>query len=181
MRLFSKRRLRLSGRAAAALVMAAVTLVLAMATLPTLLGYRTLSVHTGSMAPYAPTGSLVLTRPVDVADVAVGDVVLLRRSGDDPTAPVLHRVIDVDRAGGDIVVRTKGDANSAADPEPWTLRGATLTPVLVLPELGFLVALAATPLGWILLVVLPAACLCAATIARIWRAGNPANPVSALA
>lgn len=77
------------------------------------------TVLTGSMAPtYAP-GTLVVVRPVDVADVAVGDVITYQLRSGDPTV-VTHRVVGVGSAlgTGERSLRTQGDANAVADPEP---------------------------------------------------------------
>ena len=62
-------------------------------------GVRLLPVLTGSMAPSAPAGSLVLTVPVAGEGVAVGDVVAFRPRAPNEVVdglPVLHRVVEVE-------------------------------------------------------------------------------------
>lgn len=103
-------------------------------------GVRLLPVLTGSMAPAAPAGSLVLTVPVAGEDVAVGDVLAFRPPApyevlDD--RPVLHRVVEVRTDGDRPWMTTRGDAN--AQPDPWrvALYGADLgRAVLVVPYAG---------------------------------------------
>jgi len=152
----------------------AVALIAAVALAPAL-GYRTLVVQSGSMGRAAPTGSLVLARPLRPADVQVNDVVLLQSTDGATRPPVLHRVIDrrVD-ADGRIVVRTKGDANATADPSSYTLTGTTLSPVLVIPRLGHALGVLRSPVAWYGLVMVPAILLSAGALCRIWAPDGPA-------
>lgn len=138
-----------------------VLIVLALAVAPALIGFNTLVITSGSMGETAPTGSVVVARPVPPADIRVGMVVLLQMEADSSgqPPPVLHRVIEVQRNDGVVTVRTKGDANAAADPEAHEIRGSTFTPVYVLPYVGRAVAVVGTPLGWFAFVLLPATLL----------------------
>ncbi len=80
-------------------------------------------VLTGSMAPRYPVGTLVAVTPVRPGSIRVGDVVMFVPPAPyrTPTGgPVLHRVVSIATApGGQLLVRTKGDANPA--PDPWTV------------------------------------------------------------
>ena len=64
-----------------------------------------------SMAPMLQAGDLVLTRAVDPADIAVGDILRIR-SGEDF---ILHRVVAIREADG-LEFVTRGDANNVDDP-----------------------------------------------------------------
>jgi signal peptidase len=83
-------------------------------------------VLTGSMAPRYPAGTLVAVTPVDPATLHVGDVVMFVPPAPyrTPTGgPVLHRVVDIGPGpDGHLQLRTKGDANAAAD--PWAIDAA---------------------------------------------------------
>lgn len=84
-----------------------------------LTGTRPVVVQSGSMAPTYPMRSVVLTHRVDAGDIRPDDVVAVSLPGG---RRVLHRVLDVARGSdGELVVRTKGDANHSADAEPVTL------------------------------------------------------------
>lgn len=72
-----------------------------------------LEVQGGSMQPAIANGSLLITVPSAAADVRPGDVVSI--VGSDHIR-VTHRVVDV----VDGQVTTRGDANSVADPAPYT-------------------------------------------------------------
>ncbi|MCP5028118.1 MAG: signal peptidase I, partial [Actinomycetia bacterium] len=80
-------------------------------------GYRPVVITTGSMRPTAPPGSLVIAQPV--SDVAIGDVVIMRRDG---RATITHRIVDLERNGaGAPFAITRGDANSEVDSAPYAL------------------------------------------------------------
>jgi signal peptidase len=91
-------------------------------------GYRVIQVSSGSMEPVLGPGDLFVTRPVDIADVEIGDVVLFEQ-GRDTTIPVAHRVHGVINLRTTILdadtgekttqltktLQTKGDANDRPD------------------------------------------------------------------
>jgi len=132
-----------TGRVARALGYGLVLALAAGLTVAGLLGARLLPVLTGSMAPHAPAGSLVLTVPVDGRDVIPGDVVAFRPPAPYETVgnrPVLHRVVGVgEYTNGRTWMTTQGDANPAADPWQVSTRDVTFArAVLVVPHLGWL-------------------------------------------
>lgn len=145
------------------------------------MGYQNLFVRSGSMTGYAPIGSLVVARPLQAAEIKVGDVILIRRQHEGRVmAPVLHRVIERNAdKDGQTVVRTKGDANPDPDPEPYVVREPTITPVVVIPRFGFALAALRTPAGWLGLVVLPAVLLLSMALVNLWS--QPEEPTSAAA
>jgi signal peptidase len=146
--------------------------VLVVAFAPRLWGYRSLVVRSDSMRPAAPVGSVVVARPIQPAQVRVGQLILVprrQRPGNEPLPPLLHRVVAVEHDHAGIVVQTKGDSNPTPDPARTLLRSATVTPVYVVPMVGFIMGFAATPGGWFLIVLLPASLLCATMILGIWR------------
>lgn len=77
-------------------------------------GVQLLEVRGGSMQPTIADRSLLVTVPAIAADVTAGDVVSIL---DDQGRRVTHRVVAVDAAGS---VTTRGDANTIADPQPYT-------------------------------------------------------------
>ena len=134
------------------------------------MGYRTLTVQSGSMTGTADLGSVVVARHISAADVRVGQVILIQRQSQGAALkPVLHRVIER-RAdiSGQIVIRTKGDANPAPDPEQYVLRGSTLTPVVIVPRVGRALAAVQTPVGWFGIVVLPLMVAVSFLLCRLW-------------
>ena len=143
-------------------------------------GGRWFTVETPSMGTAAPVGSLVLTRPVPIDHLRVGDVIAFHP----PTAPretYTHRVVAIlpssvygrnsgsgSGAGSEVRVRTRGDINGADD--PWQLTGTDLIgrAVLLAPGIGYLLTAApvvvlVTALVWVL--------------ARLWVPARARRPV----
>lgn len=85
---------------------------------PRLGGATPYTVLTSSMEPGMPPGTLVVVKPVDPDDLAVGTVITYQlESGE--AAVVTHRVVAVETAiNGEQRFVTQGDANDAPDPEP---------------------------------------------------------------
>ena len=99
-----------------------------------LAGIRSYVVRTASMGTAAPVGTLVVTSPVTVDELRVGDIVTFRPPERDATT-FTHRIVDITAAG----VSTRGDASEVAD--PWLIgdRDIVGRADLVLPGAGWLV------------------------------------------
>ncbi len=135
---------------------------------PHVLGYRTMTMLTGSMAPEINPGDVTIVTPLAISEVTEGMVITYHRPIEDHSL-VTHRVISVETAGdGTVTVQTKGDANQAADPWTATLKGDTAYQVrAVIPELGHLIQALRAPVvtqallygaptllvGWLLLTI----------------------------
>ena len=103
---------------------------------PHLLGYRTSTMLTGSMAPGIEPGDVVVTVPKPATDLEVGDVITYQIPVEDHRVET-HRVTEVKHQGGEVVFRTKGDANDNDDPWTATVQGDTVWQVRgVVPEAG---------------------------------------------
>lgn len=135
--------------------------VLALVLVGHLKHYETLVVLSGSMGRTDPVGSLVVGRPKPAQKVVVGDVILLRQTlPGKPLAPVLHRVVERTETDGQILVRTKGDANESPDPETHVLQGPVITPVFHVARLGYVMSFVRTPTGWATVILLPTLLVC---------------------
>ncbi|WP_456598939.1 signal peptidase I [Blastococcus sp. SYSU DS0616] len=137
---------------------------------PHVLGYRTMTMLTASMAPEIEPGDITIATPIDVTDLTEGMVITYHMPVGDHSL-VTHRVVSVDRAAdGGVIVQTKGDANEAID--PWTagLTGDTVYQVrAVIPEFGHVVQLLRTPvISQVLLYGAPAL-LAGWLLLAIWR------------
>src|SRR3954465_12951536 len=104
---------------------------------PHVLGYRTMTMLTGSMAPEIDPGDVTIVTPLAVSDVTEGMVITYHRPIEDHSL-VTHRVVSVTKApDGSVTVQTKGDANDAVDPWTATLQGDTAYQVrAVIPKIG---------------------------------------------
>ncbi len=116
-------------------------------------GYELRIVQSGSMEPAIKTGALVLVRAED--RYAVGDVITYTESGP-RSLPTTHRIIGDGLVDGEIVYTTQGDANSDPDPNPVALGDVNGRVVLAIPWLGYIIDFARQPLGFALVIGVPA-------------------------
>ena len=149
-------------------VMVAAVLIFALLAIgPHVLGYRTMTMLTASMAPEIDPGDVTIVTPISVSEVTEGMVITYHKPIDDQSL-VTHRVVSVEKANGTVTVQTKGDANEAIDPWTATLEGDTAYEVrAVIPELGHLIQALRAPVvtevllygaptllvGWVLLTI----------------------------
>ena len=81
---------------------------------PRVVGGVPLTILTGSMEPGLPPGTLVVVRPVDPADIRVGDVVTYQIRPGVPGV-ISHRVVGVTVGEAGRTFTLKGDANAEPD------------------------------------------------------------------
>lgn len=94
-------------------------------------------IFTGSMEPAIRVGSIVVIKPFNPESLKEGDIICFKLS--EPTS-ITHRIINITDEG----FITKGDANK--DPDQWIVR---------------------TPIGFILLIIIPATLLIVTEIKNI--------------
>ncbi len=80
-------------------------------------GFMMFRVVTGSMEPTIHVGSLLITREVDISEIALHDIICFRTQEAEIWGKVVtHRVVDlVSMADGSTMLMTKGDANLVSD------------------------------------------------------------------
>ncbi|WP_175477238.1 signal peptidase I [Ruania alba] len=101
-----------------ALALGVVALATFALVIPRLGGGVPLTVLTNSMSPAAPPGTLIVVFPVDVDEIAVGDVITYQIRSGEPEV-ITHRVVGVaspDEDGPRFI--TQGDNNADPDPDP---------------------------------------------------------------
>lgn len=84
------------------------------AAVPAVIGWVPTTVMTGSMMPKIVPGDVVVAMPVDKKDLRAGQVILFQNP-DKPSEDRLHRLRKILDNGE---LRTRGDANPAADSTP---------------------------------------------------------------
>ena len=109
--------------------------MLAIVTLPSVFGYHSLTVVSGSMEPTLGTGSVVIDEVISPLDARPGDIVTFQ----DPLRPrqLTHRLQRMRVEGDTAYMVTRGDANDV--PERWTVQtdGRIGRVVAQLPKLGY--------------------------------------------
>lgn len=139
-------------RFAALVVAIGLAAAIGLAFAPTMFGRQVMVVTTGSMEPWAPVGSIVITRMVDARTVAVGDVITFREAESMPTT---HRVIEItERDATSTTFLTKGDANEDVDPTPVRIAGEVALGERAIPGLGRILVAIRSPIAFLALVLM---------------------------
>lgn len=139
--------------------------LLAMQT-PVMGGTELKIVRSGSMEPAIMTGAVVVIRPADVYNV--GDVITF--GADTKTqVPTTHRVVEKTGEGSRAIYHTKGDANETPDGNPVKHNDIIGKVAFSAPYAGFVLDFARQPLGFVLLIAVPAAAVILDELWTIWR------------
>lgn len=139
------------------LVLALLVLVFVAVAVPQLVGAdHSYVVQSSSMSPTIGAGSVVFVDDVPGEAISEGDVITFTRSTADGSTRVTHRVVDVGENGGQRWFQTKGDANEDPDSERVPADQVVGSVSFQIPLIGYVVGFVQTPLGTLLLVVIPA-------------------------
>ena len=112
-----------------------------------------LVVQSGSMEPAIRLGSIVMIKPE--SEYKIGDVITFGRATR-LKAPITHRIYDVKMVEGKVFYITKGDANNAPDQKEISKKEVLGKVLLDVPYVGYAVDFAKKPLGFILIIIVPA-------------------------
>ena len=109
------------------------------------LGHPVFVVGGPSMEPALPLGSVVVTAPIAERALRSGDVVTMRIGPEH--AIFTHRIVRVAESDGAVWLETKGDNNAEPDPAIVPATVVIGRVELVMPALGYLIALLSMPVG----------------------------------
>ena len=123
--------------------------------------FQMLVVQSGSMEPNIQTGSVVVMRPA--ADYGVGDVITFGPVTK-TKPPTTHRIISAQDEG----YTTKGDANENVDPKTVARRDVLGKVLFHVPYFGFVLDFARQPLGFALIIGVPAAIIIGDELRKIF-------------
>jgi len=133
-----------------------IALSLIVSILPITGNYKVLTVVSGSMAPAIKMGSVVVVKPA--TDYKIGDVITFGPYSK-IKAPTSHRIYDIKVIGGQSVYITKGDANNAPDANGVQKKDIIGKVLFSIPYVGYAVNFAKQPLGFALIIIVPAAAI----------------------
>jgi len=141
---------------------------------PTLAGRKVLTVLSGSMEPAIHTGDVIVVRPLAQGELPKeGDVITFRAGPENQMKDdmlITHRVMGIvlinDKPSAWV---TKGDANDSQDLTPVSLPQIVGTYSWRVPYFGYVVNFLRTPLGVVLLLVIPGVVLIAGEIRKIYQ------------
>jgi signal peptidase len=135
--------------------------------LPGLLGYQRYLITSGSMTGSYDRGSVVFDEVVPVSDLQVGDAITYTPPpGFGPGGRITHRIVWIGSDQfGRTALRTKGDANEAADPWTFTLDQPNQARVSFhVPYVGYALSALAIRQVRMLLIGLPALLIALAVV-----------------
>lgn len=123
-------------------------------------------VKSGSMEPAIHTGSVVVLKPQ--ASYAVGDIITF---GEDTGTqiPTTHRIIEVRNEGSQTFYMTKGDANEDPDNVQIAKSEVEGRVLFSVPYAGYVLDFAKQPIGFALMIGLPAAMIILDEMMRIFQ------------
>jgi len=134
---------------------AAIAILLIVSVLPVPGNIKFMVVLSGSMEPSIKTGSVVMTKPA--AQYNVGDVVTFGPYSK-TKAPTTHRIVEIktNDNNNDKIYITKGDANNAPDARQISQKDIIGKVMFDVPYLGYIVSFVRKPLGFLLILIIPA-------------------------
>lgn len=138
------------------LVLVFLTLVLFLLLTPHLWGLKFVTIMGGSMGPALPAGSVAVVQPVDSHDVEVGDIIAFLPEKERGAMMVTHRVVDVLDLDNVFTFQTKGDNNKEPDRNAVTSANVIGKVRFHIPLVGYILHFIKQPLGYGLLICLPA-------------------------
>jgi len=128
--------------------------------------YQILTVLSGSMESDIKTGSIVVIKPVD--QYKINDIITFINP-QNKNEPITHRIVDMEVIEGNPFYITQGDANNAPDQRKVQPREVIGKVLFDLPYLGYVVEAAKKPLGFMLIIVVPAIVIIYDEFRKIWR------------
>ena len=144
----------------------AIIVLLLIAIFPIKGNYQIKIVKSGSMEPNIRVGSIVVIKPS--LSYTVGDIVTFGK--DTKTdIPTTHRLISSRAVEGVLWFTTKGDANEDPDPNEIRLSDIHGKVLFSVPFFGYLIDFARKPIGFAVLIILPALMVIYGEGAKIFR------------
>ena len=113
-------------------------------------------VKSGSMEPAIKTGGIVIIGKS--GGYKVGDVITFGEDSKN-SIPTTHRIVSMREANGAVFYETKGDANPKPDPQEIEKGSIIGKVVFTVPYAGYVLDFARQPLGFALLIAVPAGLL----------------------
>jgi signal peptidase len=141
-----------------------IALLLIISVLPISGNFKVMTVLSGSMEPEIKTGSIIVVKPTD--EYRIGDIITFNSTKRN-TPPITHRIIEMKVIEGAPVYITKGDTNNAPDTREIKDIDIVGKVLLDIPYMGFVVDFARKPLGFMLIIGIPAVAIIGDEVLKI--------------
>ena len=145
---------------------AAIALLLIVSSFPITGNIKFLTVLSGSMEPAIKMGSVILVKPAD--NYKIGDVITFGEISKIKT-PTTHRIYEMKVQGSQPVYITKGDANNGPDIREITQKDIIGKVLFSVPYVGFAVDAAKKPIGFALIIIVPAILIIFGEVKKIYE------------
>lgn len=143
-----------------------VALLLIISVFPITGNIKTMEVLSGSMEPAIHTGSVIVVKPVSA--YKVGDVISFGPNTKTQVSTT-HRIAEMKVVSGEMVYKTKGDANNSEDTKEVFAKDIIGKVYFSIPYLGFIIDFVKKPIGLMLVIVIPAVIIVYDEIQKIIR------------
>ncbi len=130
-----------------------VAILMVVSILPITGNYKVMTVLSSSMSPNIKMGSVVIVKPV--SDYKIGDVITFGPYSK-IKPPTTHRIFDIKVVGDQPYYITRGDANNVQDSREVSKRDVIGKVLFSVPYIGFAVDFVKKPIGFTLIIVIPA-------------------------
>lgn len=129
-----------------------------------------LTVLSESMSPNINMGSVVIVASAQPKEIQIGDIITFKQSTvTDPERCVTHRVINITKENDTIQFQTKGDANNGPDMKLVDSSDLIGKVAFSLAYLGYIPHYIKTPIGFVLMIIMPGSLLITYEIRNILR------------
>lgn len=144
----------------------AVALMLVISIFPITGNYQIKIVLSGSMEPAIKVGSVAIIKPV--SNYKIGDIITFGKD-DKENVPTTHRIAETHVVAGEMFFVTKGDANNNTDSSEIRERDIVGKVLFSIPFLGYMIDFAKKPIGFFLLIGIPAIAIVADELRKVWK------------
>lgn len=133
-----------------------VAFVLIVSVFPITGNIKTMEVLSGSMEPSIHTGSIIIVKPI--SNYKIGDVITFGPNTK-TQIPTTHRIVETRAEEGEMVYKTKGDANNSEDNKEIFKKDIIGKVYLTVPYIGYIVNFVKKPIGLMIVIVIPSVIL----------------------
>ena len=141
-----------------------IALLLIVSVLPISGNFKVMTVLSGSMEPEIKTGSIIVVKPTN--QYRIGDIITFNSAKKDIPS-ITHRIVEMKVIEDAPVYITKGDTNNAPDTREIGQKDIIGKVLVDIPYMGFVVDFARKPLGFMLIIGVPAVAIIVDEVRKI--------------
>lgn len=127
-----------------------------------------LIVLSGSMSPSINAGDVVVTQEQPSSNIITGNIITFQESGNQDKL-ITHRVVNISKKNNTLFFQTKGDANQDTDQRLVSENELVGKVIFTIPYLGYLPNFVKSPIGFLLLIIIPGVLLITSESHKIYQ------------